>query len=185
MTTKCVSSLQTTLSLKPMHLVIARLVSMPMHMARAERPIAQSLQRIPMEKQTHAQLNFKRTCRSHALSSQLRRTFRMQTTFSGFGVMTNTASTSSKARENGKRRRLDLEFTIEMKVPGQRLSPEMKYLFHPDIKNHQIEVPPDKDFIVHVTAEGFREWDESIGGHKVVRVPSGTETALEAQLEHE
>jgi len=78
-----------------------------------------------------------------------------------------------------------LEFTIEIKVPGQHLSPEMKYLFHPDIKDHQIEVPPDKDFIVHVTAEGFREWGESIGGRKVVRVPSGTEAALEAQLEHE
>jgi hypothetical protein len=78
-----------------------------------------------------------------------------------------------------------LEFTIEMKVPGQHLSPEMKYVFHPDIKNHQVEVPPDKDFIVHVTAEGFREWSESIGGRKVVRVPSGTEAALEAQLEHE
>jgi hypothetical protein len=77
------------------------------------------------------------------------------------------------------------EFTIEMKVPGQRLSPEMKYLFHPDIKNHEIEVPPDTGFIVHVTAEGFREWGESIGSGKLVRVPSGTEAVLEAQLEHE
>lgn len=78
-----------------------------------------------------------------------------------------------------------LEFTIEMKVPGQRLSPEMKYLFHPDIKNHEIEVPPDKEFTLRVTAQGYREWGGSIGSGKLVHVPSGTEAALEAQLEDE
>jgi len=78
-----------------------------------------------------------------------------------------------------------LDFTVEMKVPGQRLSSEMKYIFHPETKNHVIEVPPDKGFTVHVTARGFREWGESVRGRKLVRVPSGTEAALEAQLEHE
>jgi hypothetical protein len=76
-----------------------------------------------------------------------------------------------------------LEFTIEVKVPGQHLSPEMKFLFHPEMKGREIGVPPNKDFIVHVTAKGFREWSESIGGRKAVRIPSGTEAALDAQLQ--
>jgi hypothetical protein len=76
-----------------------------------------------------------------------------------------------------------LEFAIEVKVPGQHLSPELRIPFHPDIKDREIEVPPNRDFILHVTAGGFREWSESIGGGKVLRVPSGTEVTLNAQLQ--
>ena len=46
------------------------------------------------------------------------------------------------------------KFTIEMIVPGQHRSPKMKYEFSPDIHDHEIEVPPDKDFIVRITADG-------------------------------
>jgi hypothetical protein len=76
-----------------------------------------------------------------------------------------------------------LEFTIELKVPDQHLSPKVKILFQPEIKDREIEVPPNRDCILHVTAEGFREWSESIGGGKAVRVPSGTEATLNAQLQ--
>jgi hypothetical protein len=76
-----------------------------------------------------------------------------------------------------------LEFTIEVKVPGQHRSPEMKYVFHSEIKNREIQVPPNRDFIVHVTAEGFREWSESIGSRKVVHDPPETEATLDAQLQ--
>jgi hypothetical protein len=76
-----------------------------------------------------------------------------------------------------------LEFTIQLKVPGQHLTPEMKYIFRPETKDREIDLPPDTDVILHVTAEGFHEWSESIGGRKVVRVPSGTEVTLDAQLQ--
>lgn len=76
-----------------------------------------------------------------------------------------------------------LEFTIELKVPGQQLSPAMKYVFSPEIKDREIEVPPNRDFILHVTAKGFHKWSDSIGSRKVVRVPSGTEATLDAQLQ--
>lgn len=75
------------------------------------------------------------------------------------------------------------KFTIEMIVPGQHRSPEIKYEFSPDIDDREIEVPPDKDFILHVTADGFHEWSESVGGGKLVHLRAGTQTSLEAQLE--
>jgi hypothetical protein len=46
-------------------------------------------------------------------------------------------------------------------------------------------VPPDRNLIIHVTADGFREWDESIGGGKPIFVPSGTRLTLAVQLEPE
>lgn len=75
------------------------------------------------------------------------------------------------------------KFTIEMIVPGQHHSPEIKYEFSPEIHDREIEVPPDKDVIMHVTADGFREWSASASGRKVIRVSAGTQESLLAQLE--
>lgn len=74
-------------------------------------------------------------------------------------------------------------FKMRLKVPGQQTASEMSYLFDNSVTNHEIEVPPDKDVILHVTADGFHEWSESTGQGKLIRVTSGTKAWLEAELD--
>jgi hypothetical protein len=49
--------------------------------------------------------------------------------------------------------------------------------------HYLILIPPDRNLLIHVTAEGFREWDESIGRGRPVSVPSGSRFILDVQLE--
>jgi hypothetical protein len=49
--------------------------------------------------------------------------------------------------------------------------------------NHVILVPPDKNLLLHVTSDGFREWDESVGKGKPIHLPSGTRLTLDVQLD--
>lgn len=49
--------------------------------------------------------------------------------------------------------------------------------------NHIVLIPPDKDVLLHVTSEGFKEWDESVGTGKLLRLNSGTQSTLDIQLE--
>lgn len=49
--------------------------------------------------------------------------------------------------------------------------------------NHVILVPPDKNLLLHVTSDGFREWDESVGRGKPIHLPSGTRLTLDVQLD--
>src|SRR5262249_10248271 len=49
--------------------------------------------------------------------------------------------------------------------------------------NHVILVPPDTSLLLHITSDGFREWNESIGNGKLIRLPSGTGLKLDVQLE--
>jgi hypothetical protein len=44
-------------------------------------------------------------------------------------------------------------------------------------------VPPDKNLLLHVTSDGFREWDESAGKGKPLYLSSGTRLTLTVQLE--
>jgi hypothetical protein len=46
-----------------------------------------------------------------------------------------------------------------------------------------ILVPPDRNLLLHVTANGFREWDESVGRGKPINVPSETTLTLNVQLD--
>jgi hypothetical protein len=46
-----------------------------------------------------------------------------------------------------------------------------------------ILVPPDRNLLLRVTAEGFREWDESIGTGRHVNVPSESRLMLDVQLD--
>jgi hypothetical protein len=46
-----------------------------------------------------------------------------------------------------------------------------------------ILVPPDENLLLHVTAEGFGEWDQSAGTGKLIFVPSGTQLTLAVELE--
>jgi len=69
--------------------------------------------------------------------------------------------------------------TVTLAVPGQDTLPELSSLFESAEQNHVVEVPPDKDVIVRITADGFQEWSE----RKVVHIASGTQATLEAELE--
>ena len=44
-------------------------------------------------------------------------------------------------------------------------------------------LPPDKDVLLHVTSDGFREWKESVGTGKPLRLASGTRLTLDVQLD--
>ncbi len=44
-------------------------------------------------------------------------------------------------------------------------------------------VPPDKDLLLHVTANGFHEWNESVGKGKLIRLASGERIKFNAQLD--
>lgn len=49
--------------------------------------------------------------------------------------------------------------------------------------DHVILVPPDVNLLMHLKADGFREWDESIGSGKAINVPSGRVLTLNVQLD--
>lgn len=49
--------------------------------------------------------------------------------------------------------------------------------------NRVVLVPPDKNLLLHVTSDGFYEWDGSVGKGKPIRLPSGARLTLAVQLE--
>ena len=49
--------------------------------------------------------------------------------------------------------------------------------------DHVILVPPDKNLLLHVSSDRFREWDESAGMGKPMFLPSGNRLTLDVQLE--
>jgi hypothetical protein len=49
--------------------------------------------------------------------------------------------------------------------------------------DHLILVPPDRNLLIHVTSDGFPEWDESIGAGRPVNVSPGGRLVLDVQLE--
>jgi len=42
---------------------------------------------------------------------------------------------------------------------------------------------PDKDLVIHISSDGFREWNESIGGGKLLRLGSGEHLELKVVLD--
>jgi hypothetical protein len=48
---------------------------------------------------------------------------------------------------------------------------------------HVVLVPPDKNLLLHVSSDGFREWDESAGSGKPLYLPSGTRLVLDIELD--
>src|SRR3954469_3763369 len=46
-----------------------------------------------------------------------------------------------------------------------------------------ILVPPDKNLLLHVKSDGFREWDESEGTGKFINLPSGNLLTLDVHLD--
>jgi hypothetical protein len=49
--------------------------------------------------------------------------------------------------------------------------------------SHVILVPPDRNLLLHVRSDGFREWDESVGSGKPLYLPSGTRLILDIELD--
>ena len=49
--------------------------------------------------------------------------------------------------------------------------------------NHVILIPPDKDLLLHITSDGFREWNESAGNGKLVHLASGAHLKIDVQLD--
>ena len=49
--------------------------------------------------------------------------------------------------------------------------------------NHVVLVPPDKSLLLHITSDGFREWNESIGKGKLINLTSGGHLKIDVRLE--
>jgi hypothetical protein len=62
-------------------------------------------------------------------------------------------------------------------------NPESPLFIMRSRSNRPILIPPDKPLLLHVTSDGFREWEESIGAGKPIYLPSGTRLTLDVQLE--
>jgi hypothetical protein len=74
-------------------------------------------------------------------------------------------------------------FEVETKIPRWFHSPDVKYLFSPQVHDREIEVPPDKDFVFRVSAPGFRPWIATTGKTKRIRVRPGSRQTLRVQLQ--
>lgn len=49
--------------------------------------------------------------------------------------------------------------------------------------DQMVLVPPDKNLLLHIKSDGFREWDESVGAGKPLNVHSGSRLTLDVQLD--
>lgn len=74
-------------------------------------------------------------------------------------------------------------FEATVIVPRQRHFPKVEFSSSPQAANLDIPVPPDKDFVLRVNADGFHEWSPGVGGNKLIHVPAGGHISLEAQLQ--
>jgi hypothetical protein len=74
-------------------------------------------------------------------------------------------------------------FTIEIAIPDQPRPNKVRYLFDGLMQQGDgIAVPSDRGFTLRVTAPGFRKWIATLSGRKLLRVGSGQEQSIEAQL---
>jgi hypothetical protein len=51
--------------------------------------------------------------------------------------------------------------------------------------DHVILLPPEKSLLLHISSDGFREWNESIGKGKLVHLASGARLKIDIHLEPE
>ena len=49
--------------------------------------------------------------------------------------------------------------------------------------NKVILIPPDKSLLLHISSDGFHEWNESVGKGKLIHLASGARLKLDVQLE--
>jgi hypothetical protein len=62
-------------------------------------------------------------------------------------------------------------------------SPEQQVFSMSCDSNHVVLIPPDKNLLLHVTSDGYREWDESAGKGKPLHLDSGARITLDIQLD--
>jgi hypothetical protein len=62
-------------------------------------------------------------------------------------------------------------------------SPDQQVFSMSCYSNHVVLIPPDKNLLLHVTSDGYREWDESAGKGKPLHLASGAQLMLNIQLE--
>jgi hypothetical protein len=74
-------------------------------------------------------------------------------------------------------------------IPGMQVtlapmeSPEQPVFTMSCYSNRAILIPPEKNLLLHVTSNGYHEWDESAGNGKPLRLASGARITLDIQLE--
>ena len=74
-------------------------------------------------------------------------------------------------------------------IPGMRValmpmeSPEQQVFSVSCYSNRVILIPPDKNLLLHVTSDRYREWDESAGRGKPLQLASGARITLDIQLD--
>ena len=62
-------------------------------------------------------------------------------------------------------------------------SPQQQVFSTSCYSNRVILIPPDKNLLLHVTSDGYREWDESVGRGKPLHLASGARITLDIQLD--
>jgi hypothetical protein len=62
-------------------------------------------------------------------------------------------------------------------------SPEQQLFSISCYSNRVVLIPPDKNLLLHVTSDGYREWDESTGRGKPLHLGSGARITLDIQLD--
>jgi hypothetical protein len=75
------------------------------------------------------------------------------------------------------------EFAVRLVVPNQRHMPWVEFRFSRETANRNVEVPPDKDFILWITADGFDKFRQNFDGREMVHVRAGEQVTLDAQLQ--
>jgi len=70
-----------------------------------------------------------------------------------------------------------------MKVELTRADGQRSTLFTMSCDSSRfVLVPPDRNLLLHVSADGFSEWQESAGMGKLIHLPTGTRLKLDVQL---
>ena len=80
-------------------------------------------------------------------------------------------------------RRTGAEISGMMVALAPMESPEQKIFSMSCASNHTVLIPPEKNLLLHVTSDGYREWDESAGGGKPIHLASGAQLTLDIQLD--
>jgi len=62
-------------------------------------------------------------------------------------------------------------------------SPERQVFSLSCYSNHVVLISPEKNLLLHVTSDGYREWDESAGRGKPLHLASGARISLDIQLD--
>jgi hypothetical protein len=62
-------------------------------------------------------------------------------------------------------------------------SPEQEVFSVSCDSNRVVLIPPDKNFLLHLTSDGYREWNDSVGQGKPLHLASGVRMTLDIQLD--